>query len=363
MKLRGVTLVYGPPGAGKTTLTAWYVHGNYDKVFWVSAFEDEVAFRKNMAALGYDFGDRLVFWEAPLIEAGAFFNTLVDSVIRERPGALVIDSITEFLSLGGGVDIIHNVVYRVIKQAGIDVFLTAEREVAEKVAYIADNVIELVYDLKPYGAIREMLVKKVRGGKAGYSVPFVIAEGSGVILFEESTAPTSAVEVVETGWCLDAAAGGLYKGLLHSVVGPMGAGKNWFIINTARALMERGRKVRYIDMATGGLIYAESRGVPALRMEMNFEELLVTLYKLAREGYDAVFIRGLDLVRAMYGDESLYKVLKVLRKIAQMGPAIVVSLRDLEKFDMFFDVVIRVNKGVVQAVRAPGGKVGVDIPC
>ena len=38
MKLKGVTLVYGPPGAGKTTFTAWYTYSNYGKVFWVSVF-------------------------------------------------------------------------------------------------------------------------------------------------------------------------------------------------------------------------------------------------------------------------------------------------------------------------------------
>ncbi len=33
IQLRGVTLVYGPPGAGKTTLTAWYTYNSYRKVF------------------------------------------------------------------------------------------------------------------------------------------------------------------------------------------------------------------------------------------------------------------------------------------------------------------------------------------
>jgi hypothetical protein len=54
--------------------------------FWIMAFEDEKVFRRNMTTLGYDFGNRLVYWEAPLIDAEAFFTTLVDSVIQGDPG-------------------------------------------------------------------------------------------------------------------------------------------------------------------------------------------------------------------------------------------------------------------------------------
>jgi hypothetical protein len=80
-----------------------------------------------MASFGYDFGGRLVFWEAPLAEPEALFGTLLDAVARERPEALVIDSVTEVLASGGGLDIIHNVLYRAVKQSGVDVFLTAEK--------------------------------------------------------------------------------------------------------------------------------------------------------------------------------------------------------------------------------------------
>jgi len=149
IQLRGVSLVYGPPGAWKTTFTAWYTYNSYRKVFWVSVFEDEVSFRRNTASLGYDFGERLVYWEAPLVELEAFFSTPLDAVARERPEALVIDSVTEVLAAGGGLDIIHNVLYRAVKQSGVDVFLTAEKEVALKVAYVADNVVESITRCTP----------------------------------------------------------------------------------------------------------------------------------------------------------------------------------------------------------------------
>ncbi len=100
---------------------------------------------------------------------------------RERPEALVIDSVTEVLASGGGLDIIHNVLYRAVKQSGVDVFLTAEKDVASKVTYVADNVIELIYEVYPYGALREAVVRKIRGGRAGYSLPFIIREGRGIV--------------------------------------------------------------------------------------------------------------------------------------------------------------------------------------
>ncbi|WP_258870207.1 hypothetical protein [Pyrobaculum aerophilum] len=143
----------------------------------------------------------------------------------------------------------------------------------------------------------------------------------------------------------------------------MGAGKNWLMLNTAKSLLTRGLKPVYLDVAAGKSVYAEKWGVPTLNIEANLEDILVSLYKLSREGYDAVFIRGLDLMRAMYGKESLYTVLKILRSVAQMGPAVVVSLRSLEDFDMFFDVIINVKRGIIQAIRAPGGRVGEDLPC
>jgi len=65
------------------------------------------------ASLGY--GERPVHREAPVAGAEAFFSTLLDAVARE-PEALVINSVA-----GGGLDIIHNVLYRTVKQSGVSV--------------------------------------------------------------------------------------------------------------------------------------------------------------------------------------------------------------------------------------------------
>ncbi len=53
----------------------------------------------------------------------------------------------------------------------MDVFLTAEKEVAPKVAYVADNVVEVIYELYPYGAVREAVVRKIRGRRAASPSP------------------------------------------------------------------------------------------------------------------------------------------------------------------------------------------------
>lgn len=360
MKLKGVTLIYGPPGAGKTTFAAWYTYNNYDKIFWVSAFEDEGTFRRNMAALGYNFGEKLVYWEAVLAGAETFFNTLLDAVVREKPQALVIDSVTEFLAMGGGLDILHNVIYRAIKQGGVDVFLTAEREVAPKVAYIADNVVELLYDVYPYGAVREAVVRKIRGGKAGYTLPFVIREGTGILFVTPTEAAEARVMRIETGTCLDVAVGGLYKGLLHVLVGPPGAGKTWLMLKTVKSLRERGVKAEYICVTGAASVYVQQFGVESIDVNLDLGELYAAL---ATVKADAVFIRGLEALFRLYGEQLLYSTLQTLLRVARSGPAVVISLRDLHDLDVLFDVIVNVENRRVTGVRAPSGRIGEKVEC
>ena len=359
-QLRGVTLVCGPPGAGKTMFTTWYTYNRYRKVFWVSVFEDEVSFRRNAASFGYDFGERLVFWEAPVAGAEAFFSTLLDAVACERPEALVIDSVTEVLAAGGGLDIIHNVLYRAVKQSGVDVFLTAEKDVAPKVAYIADNVVELIYEVYPYGAVREAVVRKIRGGRAGFSLPFLIREGRGILFLAPAAPAKAAVERLETGTCLDEAVGGLYKGLLHAVVGPVGAGKTWLILKAAKALKERGRGVVYITVSGAGAVYADQFAVDAVDVGLNVEELFAAV---ASTDGEVVFIRGLEALATLYGPAVMYAVLRILLQTARGGRAVVVSLRDLHNLDMLFDVIVQMEERGIIGVRGPQGRIGEKIKC
>jgi len=352
-ELKGVTLVYGAAGAGKTTFTAWWAR-RYGKVFWVSAFEDEATFRANMAKLGYEFGGKLVFWEAPLGEAEAFFNALVDAVAREGPEALVVDSVTAFLPQGG-VDLLQNLVYRVVRKMGVDVFLTAERQVAEQLTYLADNVIELRYEVHPYGSFRELVVRKVRGGPAGYTTPFIIVEGEG---FVPLAPPASGARpmALETGTCIDKLAGGLYKGAVTAIVGPMGSGKTTLMLTVAKALKDGGKRVAYINVGGGGSLVAQKYSVEAVDVEFNITQLLHALLKLTGRGYDAVFIRGLDAFDKAFGREAFIRALRSVVRASRAGPAVVVSLRRLYGMDILFDVIIRVGEDFVEAVRSPVGK-------
>jgi len=281
-------------------------------------------------------------------------------VARERPEALVIDSITEILAAGGGLDVLHNILYRTVKPWGVDVFLTAEKEVAAKITYVADNVIELVYEVYPYGAVREVLVKKIRGGRAGYSLPYVIREGKGLTFLALETPAKVRLERLETGTCLDEAVGGLYKGLLHAVVGSVGAGKTWLMLKAAKALRERGRRALYIAVSGAGAAYAEQFGVDVVGVDLNVEELLAAV---ASADGDAVFIRGLEALTTLYGLAVAYTVLRIQLQTARGGKAIVVSLRDLHNLDTLFDVVVNIEEKNAVDIRGPGGKIGERIRC
>jgi KaiC/GvpD/RAD55 family RecA-like ATPase len=117
------------------------------------------------------------------------------------------------------------------------------------------------------------------------------------------------VERLKTATCLDEAVGGLYKGLLHAVVGPVGAGKTWLMLKAAKALKERGRRVMYIAVSGAGAVYAARFAVDAVDVGLNVEELFAAV--TSTDG-DAVFIRGLEALATLYGPAVMYAVLRIL---------------------------------------------------
>jgi circadian clock protein KaiC len=168
-------------------------------------------------------------------------------------------------------------------------------------------VVELIYEVYPYDAVREAVVRKIRGGRTGFSLPFIMREGKGVLFLAPAAPVKVTVERLETVTCLDEVVGGLYKGLLHAVVGPVGAG-TWLMLKAAKVPKEKGRKVMYVV------------------------EALATLYGPA--------------------------VLHILFQTARGGGAVVVSLRDLHDPDMLFDVIVKMEERNAVGIRGPGGKIG-----
>ncbi len=168
------------------------------------------------------------------------------------------------------------------------------------------------------------------------------------------------MERLETGTCLDEAVGGLYKGLLHAVIGPVGAGKTWLMLKAAKGLKERGRRVVYVAVSGAGVVYAEQFAVDAVDVGLNVEELFAAV---ASTDGEAVFIRGLGALATLYGPAVLYTVLRILLQTARGGRAVVVSLRDLHDLDMLFDVIVKMEEKNAVGVRGPGGKIGEKVRC
>jgi len=204
------------------------------------------------------------------------------------------------------------------------------------------------------------VVRKIRGGRAGFSLPFLIREGRGILFLAPAAPAKATAERLETTTCLDEAVGGLYKGLLHAVVGPVGAGKTWLMLKAAKALKEKGRKVMYVAVSGAGAVYAEQFAVDAVDVGLNVEELFAAVVSIDGE---AVFIRGLEALATLHGPAVLYTVLRILLQTARGGRAVVISLRDLHDLDILFDVIVKIEEKNAVGIRGPGGKIGEKVKC
>lgn len=327
MELKGITLVYGQPGTGKTTFAAMVASRrlmNGESVFWVSFYEDRETLVNNMLKVGYDLG-RANVWDAVLTDAESVFNYIVAQTSENAPSMLVIDSISQLQ----GLDRTHltNVVYRALRPTGTDIVLIAEEEAAVPLNYIADNIIHLIRRTSEKGtSLRYADFEKIRGRPAGYIKVFDILEGEGIVFFDDISPSwrREGTQINTNISCIDKMLGGLAGGMANVFLAPPSSYFLRFLAVLASNLSKQGYRVflaaRTVDPARFSSYVEKLGGRIAVRAfetrPQAYWQNLYSLYKaieLARP--DVVIMDWLDADFVVLGRDLALDMFQRIRKL------------------------------------------------
>jgi len=173
----GLTLIYGPPGAGKTSIAMRLADTVGNRVMWISTTEGPNFLTLAAKRVGAS-PEKFAFLDFPR----AFREDIAKYVLEHAHeyDAVVVDSVNGLASSIPSLEkLAHSVFYQISRDR--PVILVAEEE-PRNLHYIADHVVHVWYKINSVGhLIRYFQLEKSRKRPPGPRYIFDIVEGEGII--------------------------------------------------------------------------------------------------------------------------------------------------------------------------------------
>jgi len=173
----GLTLIYGPPGAGKTSIAMRLADRLGNRVMWISTTEGPNFLALVAKRVGAN-PEKFAFLDFPR----AFREDIAKYVLEHAHeyDVVVVDSVNGLASSIPSLEkLAHSVFYQISRDR--PVILVAEEE-PRNLHYIADHVVHVWYKINSIGhLIRYVQLEKSRKRPPGPRYIFEIVEGEGII--------------------------------------------------------------------------------------------------------------------------------------------------------------------------------------
>jgi circadian clock protein KaiC len=322
-----VVLVKGLPGAGKTLLAAKAV-SRFNNVAWFTFYETADRLAKYLSSVGLK-PPRHMF-DLVTVRDKAAVEYVVDTTLQLNPDAVVVDGLSA-LNLGDERELVHAVFYHGISR-NIPVILIREGTDISPADYLADVILEVDHRLLEGGvSIRYVKILKARGRFVRYkSLPYVITEEGPVVIEPREDARQPPGDRLTTGApeIDDALGGGVLRGSLVAVVGPVDGLASKLMVLAAAELARRGLKVLYHHhkVVPTFVKFAEALGVKWQRPGIRWFYHPVAEHKsltwwyasaslINRERYDVHFADQYEQVAVTAGADLLIEAARVYQSV------------------------------------------------